>query len=266
MPDLALDHLRLETELVRIAREAGAAILDIYARADFGVEAKGDGSPLTLADLAANRVILNGLAACFPWPVISEETLVDYEARRDWATFWLVDPLDGTRDFLDRNDEFTVNIGLIHQGVAIAGVVYAPALDELYYGASGQGAWMARGDVRIALPGRWALEHALACSRHHDVPQTAAFASLNGVARSVPIGSALKFGRLAAGEVDLYPRFNGSSEWDVAAGDAVLRAAGCTLRALPDLTPMRYNTPSQRNPHFIAAAPHVPLDQLSYPT
>ncbi|SMC23436.1 3'(2'),5'-bisphosphate nucleotidase [Andreprevotia lacus DSM 23236] len=259
------DHARIEAELVRIARLAGDAIMAVYAREDLGVQTKGDGSPLTQADLAANRVILRELQLAFPWPVLSEETPIEYPQRQHWTTFWLVDPLDGTKDFLDRNGEFTVNIALIEQGRATHGVIYAPAIDELYYGAVGVGAWCTVRGNSTALPQPWG-GRALAQSRHHDVPQAGDFAALNGNPPAVAIGSALKFGRLVAGQVDIYPRFTGSSEWDTAAGDALLQACGCQLRALPGLVPMRYNTESLRNPHFIAAAPHVQLDQLSYPT
>lgn len=261
----AHDHARIEAELVRIARLAGDAIMAVYASADFGVQIKGDGSPLTQADLAANRVILRELQQTFPWPVLSEETPVEYAQRQHWTTFWLVDPLDGTKDFVDRNGEFTVNIALIEQGRATHGVIYAPAIDELYYGAVGVSAWREVRGSRSSLPLAW-HGRALAQSRHHDVPQAAGFAALNGNPPAIAIGSALKFGRLVAGQVDIYPRFTGSSEWDTAAGDALLQACGCQLRALPGLGAMRYNTESLRNPHFIAAAPHVALDQLSYPT
>ncbi|WP_034618678.1 3'(2'),5'-bisphosphate nucleotidase CysQ [Chitinibacter tainanensis] len=254
----------IESELIRIARLAGEAILAIYAQAGLRVETKDDGSPLTQADLAANHIILRELQQAFPWPVLSEETPIEYAQRQNWTTFWLVDPLDGTKDFLERNGEFTVNIALIERGKASHGVIHAPAIDELYYGAVGTNAWCEVRGVRTDLPQTWG-RRTLAQSRHHDVPQAAEFAALNGNPPAVAIGSALKFGRLVAGQVDIYPRFTGSSEWDTAAGDALLQACGCQLRALPGLKPMTYNTVTLRNPHFIAAAPHVALDQLSYP-
>lgn len=260
------EYLRWQPLLADIARAAGQAIMAIYHQhGGPDVQWKADESPLTSADLAANQLICSALVAQTPWPVLSEEAVVDAAERVGWSHFWLVDPLDGTRDFLDRNGEFTVNIALVVHGRPLLGVVYAPALDELYLGLVGQGAWLEQAGRRTPLPARqWA--HAYAASRHHDAPATAEFAARNGWSERRAIGSALKFGRLAAGQIDVYPRFGPTCEWDTAAGDAVLHAAGCQLLALPDLTPLRYNGASLRNPHFIALAPHIDPNQLEFPS
>ncbi|WP_051304590.1 3'(2'),5'-bisphosphate nucleotidase CysQ [Chitinilyticum litopenaei] len=253
-------------EMSGLAREAGRAILEIYGDPQcWRVQHKTDDTPLTAADLAAHAVIAAALAQS-DWPLLSEEAVVPYEERRDWRRFWLVDPLDGTRDFLDRNDEFTINIALVEDGRPVAGVLYAPALDELYAGRVGGEAWLEVGSGRrdLALP-RVRTGHVCAASRHHDSELSARFVEMNGWRERRSVGSALKFGRLAAGDLDVYPRFGLTSEWDTAAGEALLLASGCAMLALPGLVPLRYNTPSLRNPHFIATAPHIDPFSLEYP-
>lgn len=253
-------------EAVRaIAREAGRAITQIeqaFRAGDAGaldVQTKSDASPLTAADLAAHRIIAAGLAALRPeWPVVSEEgAQLAFEERRHWRRFWLVDPLDGTREFLSGNGEYTVNIALIEDGAPRLGVVLAPATGLEYSGLAGGGAWRARGGaaqeaIRVAgrLPGGAALR--LVGSRSHRGDSLDALLARIGPHEFVAMGSSLKFCVLAEGGADVYPRLGPTSEWDTAAGHAVLVGAGGRVMRL-DGTPLRYNAhDGWLNPDFIA--------------
>jgi len=241
--------------VVRLAQEAGAAIMHVYAQ-DFAVEHKDDKSPLTAADLAAHRHIVAGLGTMTPEiPVLSEESAsVPWEIRRGWRRYWLVDPLDGTREFVKKNGEFTVNIALIEDGVPTFGVVYAPALDEMLYGQRGSGAFVRDGGQDVPVMVRKPADAPLrvAASRSHLDERTAAAISRMGEVEPLGLGSSLKFCRLAEGRLDVYPRFGPTSEWDTAAGQAVLEAAGGVVLRL-DGSVLSYNTKdSLLNPDFIA--------------
>lgn len=241
--------------VVALARAAGAAILDVYSR-DFEVEAKDDASPLTQADLAAHRLLVAGLRALSPaLPVLSEEDAgVAWEVRRGWDRYWLVDPLDGTREFVKKNGEFTVNIALVEHGRPVLGVVYAPVFDYLLHARAGHGAWLRQAGEDIALSTRRPATTPLrvAASRSHLDARTAAFLDRLGEAERHGLGSSLKFCRIAEGRVDVYPRFGPTSEWDTAAAQCVLEAAGGAVLRL-DGTPLRYNgKDSLLNPDFIA--------------
>jgi 3'(2'), 5'-bisphosphate nucleotidase len=256
MNDLLLD------QLTRLASAAGAAIMDIYAQG-FDARTKADASPVTDADHAGEAVILEGLARLMPGiPVIAEEAVAmgaACEAPSD--AFLLVDPLDGTREFMARNGEFTVNIALIEGGFPVAGVVYAPALSKVWCGgprgASAASLTPAREGAapfgRRAIVSRQAPDAGLTAmiSRSHGDAQTEAYlAKLAPLSREAA-GSSLKFCRLAEGMADVYPRFAGSMEWDTAAGQAVLEAAGgCVLT--PDGRRMGYGKPGIRNGAFVA--------------
>ena len=249
-----------------IAVKAGDAIMEIYRSGDFGVDHKSDDSPLTKADLAAHQVIVAGLLALTPeTPVLSEESAeISYEERKAWNKYWLVDPLDGTKEFIKQNGEFTVNIALIENGVPIAGTVYAPVRGEMFSGFNEQAteALVNGGNcgnkVKISVQGRDEAKIAVA-SRSHLTPETEQFLTDHGVSECVSVGSSLKFCLLARGEADIYPRFGRTMEWDTAAGDAVLRAAGGrTLN--PDGSPFIYGKLTQThdapfaNPSFVAFA------------
>jgi 3'(2'), 5'-bisphosphate nucleotidase len=213
------------------------------------VQHKQDGSPLTLADQAAHRVIADRLVHSGPVVVSEEGEDLHLTAER----YWLVDPLDGTKDFLAGNDEFTVNIALVDQGRPSLGVVFAPAINTCYWGAEGMGAWRIREGSAAALyahPRSASLR--MAVSRFHDHPDVDLFASQNGVTESLAIGSALKYGLLAAGEVDVFPRLVGSSEWDTAAAQAVLEAAGGQLLDWHTGNALQYGKPRRRNPRLLA--------------
>lgn len=204
------------------ARDAGAAVMRYYEQALI-VQHKQDGSPLTRADQAAHRVIADRLVGSGLVVVSEEGEDLHLTAER----YWLVDPLDGTKDFLAGNGEFTVNIALVDQCRPVLGLVFAPAIDTFYWGAEGMGAWRIQEGFEAALSvlSRSASLR-MAVSSFHDQPDVDLFASQNGITERVAIGSALKYGLLAKGDVDVFPRLVGSSEWDTAAGQAVLEAAG----------------------------------------
>ena len=248
---MSIDH----RAVVDIALAAGAAIMEIYSQ-DFAVEHKDDRSPLTAADLASHHLIVDGLRRLTPeLPVLSEESAsIAWEERRGWTRYWLVDPLDGTREFVKKNGEFTVNIALIEDGETVFGVVYAPALEELHYGIRGVGAFVRDGDEDVPILSRKPASPPLrvAASRSHLDERTAAAMRRMGEVESQGLGSSLKFCRIAEGRMDVYPRFGPTSEWDTAAAQCVLEAAGGAVLTL-DGRPLRYNhKESLLNPDFIA--------------
>jgi len=240
-----------------IARAAGAAILEVYA-GDFAVQTKADASPVTAADLAAQRVIIAGLAALEPrLPVLSEEgKALPWSERRQWSRYWLVDPLDGTREFVKRNGEFTVNIALIDDHHSVLGVVLAPVSGELYVAAHGEGAWLqerAGDDWRRIHARTLATPARVAGSRSHGSAAGGMLRRLVGDDHEVqPLGSSLKFCLIARGDADIYLRLGPTSEWDTAAAQSVLEEAGGAVLDLAG-RPFRYNRgESLLNPEFVA--------------
>ncbi|MDP3856266.1 MAG: 3'(2'),5'-bisphosphate nucleotidase CysQ [Stagnimonas sp.] len=250
-----MESLDLINAITRLAVDAGDEILRIY-QSDFAVQAKDDNSPLTEADLAAHRCILAGLAALTPdVPVISEESAIAPHAeRRRWQRHWLVDPLDGTREFVKRNGEFTVNIALIENGAPIAGVVHAPALKLTYTAARGLGSFKGLRAERAAIRTRpLPARPRFLVSRSHRDPKLDAFLSRMPMHDADSIGSSLKFCRVAEGSGDLYPRLGPTSEWDTAAAQCVLEVAGGAVLKLPEFSALDYNgKDSILNPEFIA--------------
>ncbi len=244
-------------ELIALSLDAGTAILEVYrTMGPDDVQVKGDGSPVTRADALAEQLILARLARLAPdIPVVAEESAAAgvVPETRDRA-FFLVDPLDGTREFLSKNGDFTVNVALIEHGVPVLGVVYAPALGEIYVGGAGEPARFAT--VREAKPVDWRLIHVrdtaagkpprVIASRSHLSEETRTFIDRFPGATFVSAGSSLKFCRVAAGDADLYPRLSRTMEWDIAAGDAVLRAAGGSVTDLNNAA-MRYGKRHQSN-------------------
>ncbi len=243
-------------KIVTVAHEAGAAIMAVYAT-DFDVERKADDSPVTEADIAAEAIITPVLSALTPeYPIVAEEaasqgTLPDVDDN----PFWLVDPLDGTKEFLNRNDEFTVNIALVVDKEPVLGVIYAPALDDTYTGIVGSGAARTRGKGQtIPIQIRDVPDEGvtvLASRRHGDPETLSAFLDGRPLASMKNAGSSLKFCLLAAGEADVYPRFGPTMEWDTAAGHAILSAAGGRVTT-EDGAPLLYAKTPLRNPNFIA--------------
>jgi len=250
-------------QAVAIAEAAGRVILEIYAHG-FDVQAKADDSPLTTADNAAHALIAERLQALTPdIPVVSEEGgLPDYAERRGWPTYWLVDPLDGTREFVKRNGEFTVNIALIEHGRPVIGVVHAPVLEctwEAVHRPARDGetalGWARRRDAdgQRAIQTRHApdTDLTLVVSRSHRHPQVEALLERLPSYQTRSMGSSIKFCLVAEGEADCYPRFGPTSEWDSAAAQCVVEAAGGAV-IRPDGTPLRYNTKaSVLNPNFV---------------
>lgn len=257
---------------IRTALDAGKAIMDIYndPDADFGIERKADNSPLTKADKASNDLITSALSTT-PFPLLSEEGKeIPFKERSKWQTFWMIDPLDGTKEFIKRNGEFTVNIALIHKQKPVLGVIYVPARKEIYYGETSMGAFkVTNADFQnqlsyadllsnaVHLPiGRGHQGTVIVASRSHQTDETIRFIE-NIKKQGKPVtlissGSSLKICLVAEGSADLYPRFAPTMEWDTAAGHAIALAAGINLYQIDEKTPLIYNKIDLLNPWFIA--------------
>lgn len=253
--DLDTNNLeRLCLECVNIARDAGQAILTIY-NADFNVEEKEDKSPLTDADMASHNLILQRLGELTPdIPILSEESAkLPFAERASWETYWLVDPLDGTREFVKRNGEFTVNIALIHQHQSIIGVINVPVLDIDYYAWQGGGCYKVenKGEARkITVKKLDGSKLSVAGSRSHGSEMMRQYVEKLGDVEMLSMGSSLKFCLVAEGRADLYPRLGLTSEWDTAAAHCIVEQAGGYITKT-DMTPLQYNTKdSLLNPFF----------------
>jgi 3'(2'), 5'-bisphosphate nucleotidase len=256
---------RLLTKATAVSKHAGRLILEWYQDRSYHVLRKPDTSPLTEADLASETCIVSALSKT-GIPVISEETGCAYSVRKDWNSFWLVDPLDGTKDFIARNGEFTVNIALIEHGEPVLGVIHAPAIDLTCYAGKGNGAFCEKDGRVKRLPCAEPLGHVIATvSRQHLSAKTKEFLRINGITDVEPRGSALKFGIVASGKATVYPRFEGSMEWDTAAGQVIITEAGCRIFDLLTGTVPVYNKPSLVNNPFIVCAPHIERKTLSIP-
>lgn len=251
----SFDAPELLKALTPLIRDAGQVIMDIYAT-DFDVTKKGDESPVTQADQRAEDVILAGLARVAPGiPVVAEEAVAAGNIPDVKDLFFLVDPLDGTKEFISRNGEFTVNIALVQNGTPVLGLVYAPAINRLFTGAAGLGAWLEDASGQRSISVRPVPEDGLtvvASRSHGDETALDAFLAGRKVASRTNAGSSLKLCLVAAGEADVYPRLGRTMEWDIAAGDAVLRAAGGKVTVVADGSPLRYGKPGFDNPHFAA--------------
>ncbi len=240
--------------LIRTAQEAGDAILDIY-RKDFEIYEKQDASPLTEADLASHRIIVDALRQLTPdIPILSEEDAdIPFSERSRWSRYWLIDPLDGTREFIKKNDEFTVNIALVEHHRARIGVVHVPATGVTFFGEAGKGAYRIREgateQIHATQPARTPLR--VAGSRSHAGNSLQTFLEKIGEHEIVSMGSSLKLCLVAEGKADIYPRLGPTSEWDTAAAQAVVEAAGGMVTDTSG-SPLRYNTKeSLLNPHFL---------------
>lgn len=261
-------EIQLIDKAITAALFAGIKIREVYASTDFDIQLKEDQTPVTIADQLAHDEIMERLK-CTNLPVLSEEGIhLDYSERKNWDLFWLVDPLDGTKEFIKRNDEFTVNIALIQNCQPIAGVIYAPVTGELYAGIHGIGAFKLFNPSEdcnfqvLQLSGtklpekKVKNEYVVAISRSHMNRATEAFIETlrteHPVFKIVSKGSSLKLCMIAEGSVDIYPKIGTIMEWDTAAGHAILKAAGKNI-FLPDLkTELTYNKENLQNPHFIA--------------
>ncbi len=250
-----IDREDLLKQLLPIARSAGDAIMTVYNCGWTEVSHKKDASPVTEADLAAHRVLAAQLSSVLRGcPVVSEEDLASQAYRRSSGLFWLVDPLDGTKEFIARNDAFTVNIALIEDGRCTLGVVYAPAIDSLYWGGAGLGAFRCTGAqtvaIKVSAPKSGETCRVVASKSHLNEATQTIIARLGSVSL-VQAGSSLKFCRVAEGEADIYPRLAPTCEWDTAAAQAVLEGAGGVVLDLQG-SPLRYGKPDVLNPSFIA--------------
>ena len=268
-----MDFALLETVMRRLALEAGDAIMAIYESPDFDVRAKSDSSPVTEADEAADRLISAGLAAAFPDTlIVTEEQAASHSAQAD--SFLIVDPLDGTKEFVQRRGDFTVNIAYVQDGVPTRGIVYAPAKDRLFYtlpeGQSVEELIYLGNDKhmvghvgqRVPLSVNPSPDNAalmVVASKSHRDQATDDYINRYAVKDMTSAGSSLKFCLVATGEADLYPRLGRTMEWDTAAGDAVLRGAGGQVVRFDDHQPLAYGKPGWDNPFFIAHAPGVVL-------
>lgn len=257
-----MENQKILAEMARIARLAGAAILEVYDRDDFDVQTKSDDSPLTAADLAAHKIIVEALQEAAPdIPVLSEESDdIDFETRRQWQRYFLVDPLDGTKEFVNRNGEFTVNIALIENHKPVLGAVYVPVQDRLYLGDvySGKASCESDGtsrDIQVRAIQNNALT--VVASRRHGSEALESLMQELGNSFELDtknVGSSLKFCLIAEGEADLYPRFAPTSEWDTGAAQAVVVAAGGQVVNL-QFEPLSYNAKEDiLNPHFFVFA------------
>lgn len=253
-------------DLIALARKAGKAVLDIYSRSDYTIVEKSDTSPLTEADLAANEILLHGLKSIGDFPIISEEQpLADLEERKTWERFWLVDPIDGTREFIERSGDFTINIALIEDNKPVFGLIYVPVTDECFYGGDGK-AFLKQGEEpATSLKPSSVLQRIrdqetlrIVSSKRHSTDQEARLAdNLHeklAPVQKIAVGSSLKLAYLAAGKADLYPRFGNVSEWDIAAGHAILKAVGGDIMDM-QYEPMNYHPkPQLVVPGFYAIA------------
>ena len=265
-------------ELLNVAKlasqEAGTAILEIYNADDRGIELKSDDSPLTLADRNAHNVIVKHLNQT-SIPVLSEEgSNIPFHERKNWDAFWMVDPLDGTKEFIKRNGEFTVNIALIEKGKATLGVVYVPVTEKLYWGnVHEMKAFVQIGDhdeTRLLDKSnrthQWTVTKShmahcnneqsqpvkIVCSRSHMNEDTLNFVKQFSGTTEVPMGSSLKFLKIAEGEADIYPRFGPTMEWDTAAAHGVVSACGYSIKEFENYSELRYNKENLLNPFFVA--------------
>ncbi|MFI0395753.1 3'(2'),5'-bisphosphate nucleotidase CysQ [Paracoccus jiaweipingae] len=264
-----MDFDRLTAEMRRLALQAGEKIMEIYGRDDFEVRSKSDDSPVTAADEAADALIAAGLRAAFPdIPLVTEEQADSH--GQQVSTFLIVDPLDGTKEFVNRRGDFTVNIAYVQDGVPMRGVVYAPARGRLFYTTADGRSVEEKAPFTDqpgeaapigvnAMPDNRALM--VVASKSHRDQATDDYIGKYGVRDMTSAGSSLKFCLVATGEADLYPRLGRTMEWDTAAGDAVLRGAGGEVVRFDDHSALTYGKPGFENPFFIAYAPGVLLQQ-----
>jgi 3'(2'), 5'-bisphosphate nucleotidase len=237
------------------ATQAGAAIVEIYHSGDFSVEAKSDDSPLTKADKKAHAIIEEHLKQT-NLPVLSEEgKMIEFETRSNWEYFWMVDPLDGTKEFIKRNGEFTVNIALIHKNNVVAGVVYSPILKWLYWSIPNEGAFkIDENGLKTTIQCNASIGKGITkvvASRSHMTDETAEYVKNLGETEMVSMGSSLKILLVAEGKADIYPRFAPTMEWDTAAAHGVAKEAGAEVYQKDEITPLIYNKPNLLNPHFV---------------
>ncbi len=236
-------------KVITIAQKAGEAVMEIYKQ-DFHVEHKEDNSPITSADIKANEIITEGLESIASYPIVSEEAPVAYDTRKNWKKFWLVDPLDGTKDFIAKNGEFTINIALIDNNTPLLGVVYLPSSGDVYYAIKNGGAF--KNGIKISNKSKRS-ELIGSDSNFHSSSQTQAFFEKYKVEHVKRYGSSIKICKLAEGIIDVYPRLNGTKEWDTAAAHIIANEAGCKLIDVVTKKELVYNKKDIQNNYFVAS-------------
>ena len=253
---LNIDTNQLLELAIEASTQASNEILKVYHSGDFQAEAKGDNSPLTIADKNAHRAIV-GILQQSNIPILSEEgKAIPYDTRKNWEYFWMVDPLDGTKEFIKRNDEFTVNIALIHRKNPVLGVVAVPVSGDVYYATSGKGAYLSKNGKATRLATRPPVDLnkkglRVVASRSHMNPETQAFIDGLQEATLVSAGSSLKFLLLAEGKADVYPRYAPTMEWDTAAAHAIVLETGLQVLEYGSEKPLLYNKENLLNPYFL---------------
>ncbi|MEZ4752975.1 MAG: 3'(2'),5'-bisphosphate nucleotidase CysQ [Bdellovibrionota bacterium] len=239
--------------LINIAQQAGNKLLEYYDSGKFTIETKTDDSPVTEADLASNQIIMTELAREFSFPILSEEEVTPFSERKNWETLWLVDPLDGTKSFVDKTDEFSVNIALIKHGQPVLGVIHLPAEKNTYYAELGSGAYKLNSGIKEKIfNSRESKDLIGIASRTHITETDNQFFLKNGVKEVLRSGGSAKFCRVAEGKADIYSRFGPTSEWDVAPGEILLYEAGCKMLDAQTGKRLEYNKENLQNPFFIA--------------
>jgi 3'(2'), 5'-bisphosphate nucleotidase len=255
-------------KVIPIAVEAGEAIMSIYNNEDRGIEYKEDQSPLTIADRLSNEVIIRGLQNITPsFPIISEESEnMTYSKRIEHDYIWIVDPLDGTREFIYRNDEFCVNIALIHKNKSVLGVMYIPAAYTIFYGVQNEGAYMVKNGISCRLDTRFYTKNKnwnVAVSKSYINKETSDYINQHfSPNNTIPAGSATKFAMLCNGVADVYPRLGTTMEWDIAAPQIILEEAGGAVINRTSKMSLEYNKADLKNPEFIAVSNKQYLDLI----
>lgn len=237
-------------KVIEIAKKAGYEILKIYESNDFLIQTKSDKSPVTKADLIANEIIIGELGKISDYPIITEESPIKYDIRKDWNKFWLVDPLDGTKDFIKKNGEFTINISLIDNNKSVLGVVYIPVSGDVYFAEQKKGAF--KNGIKIFNSSK-RNKLIAADSNFHSTKFTTDFFEKFNIKDIQKYGSSIKICKLAEGLIDIYPRFNGTKEWDTAASHIIANEAGCKLIDLNTKKELIYNKKDLNNNFFIAS-------------
>lgn len=236
-------------DILAIAEKAGHAILSYRGKITPDlVDYKSDESPVTLADKESNRILTLGLQKIKSVPVLSEEEPIPYEERILWDEYWMIDPLDGTKELIKGQDDFCINITYMKNNIPVIGVIYAPVTGETHAAIKGKGTFHSN----IFLEEKTAPSPVVAVSRYHHSKMTQDYLDENGYTSTFCVGAALKFGRMALGQIDIYPRFKGSSEWDIAAGHLILEERGASIIDLTTQNPPLYNKQSLENNFFIA--------------
>ena len=252
-------------KIISIAEKAGHIIIDVHQSGDLDICVKEDGSPVTRADHASDEYIGNALKDQFRTPIITEESEICFSSPKNWSEFFLVDPLDGTKDYIEGRDDFTVNIALIRNGRPVLGVICVPMLNEIFFAEEGKGAFIDKENQRKRLPLTVCSGVVLARSRFHDLKNMDRFAYANKITQSLSTSSAVRFCRLAEGRANLYPGLNCSMEWDTAAGHIIFRESGGKVIDIRTRCEPVYNKSGFRNTPFIAYSREISFDQLVLP-